>query len=96
VPDGRLVSASADGTVKVWRLVAAGKWILSVSYDFGGVIPTCLGVCQADFGKVLVGLGNGVLKVWDVEEGSEVQSFGEATEGASTRGFQASLMEKGH
>ena len=36
-----------------------------------------------DFGKVLVGLSNGLAKLYDVDTVEEVHSFGEASEGDS-------------
>lgn len=84
--EGRLVSSSADGTVKLWRydpdVSPGGQWKLSASWSFeGNVNPTCLGVCNTDFAKVLIGFYDGTVKVWDVEEGVEVQTFGESSDG---------------
>ncbi|RSH81536.1 hypothetical protein EHS25_006158 [Saitozyma podzolica] len=83
--EGRLVSSSADGTVKLWRydpdVSPGGQWKLSASWNFeGNGNPTCLGVCNTDFAKVLIGFYDGTVKVWDVEEGVEVQSFGESSD----------------
>lgn len=74
----QLISVSADGTAKVWE-ERDGRWALTATFsDFGpGVVPTCLSVDNHDFGRVLVGLSNGLLKVYNVDSGTEVQSFGE-------------------
>jgi len=80
--EGRLVSASADGTVKIWTM-SNSNWSLQSSFgDFGGgVVPTCLSLYSLDLGKVLVGLSSGLVKLYDVNSVEEVLSFGEASEG---------------
>ena len=82
-PEERLVSASADGSIKVWELDVDrwNSWYLKASYTFDGAIPTCLAVYNLDFGKVIVGLDNGLVKLWDVITGEEVRSFGEVNQG---------------
>lgn len=76
--ENRLVSASADGTMKLWTL-SGDKWSLKASFSLNAV-PTCLSIFNHDYGKVLVGLTNGQLKLWDIEAGEEVMSFGEVLE----------------
>ncbi|WVQ82443.1 hypothetical protein IAT38_004571 [Cryptococcus sp. DSM 104549] len=87
--EGRLVSASSDGSVKLWeRTSASPEWKLERSYsDFGGkgVVPTCLSVFNLDFTKVLVGTSDGKARLWDVEEGREVQVFGDDSEGPGSQ-----------
>ena len=78
--EDRLVTISADGSLKVWK--KDGKfWSLLASHSFEGVTPTCLALCSRDYGKVIVGFTNGITKLWDVEGGEEVMSFGEESEG---------------
>ncbi|KAK8864188.1 hypothetical protein IAR55_001434 [Kwoniella newhampshirensis] len=80
--EGRLVSASADGTIKLWESKPSGSgWSLEGSWsDFGeGVVPTCLSIFNLDFGKVLVGLSDGSVRLFDLDEGKEVQVFGTNT-----------------
>lgn len=74
----QLVSVSADGTAKVWE-DGGGRWNLVNTFsDFGeGVIPTCLSVDNHDFGRVILGFSNGLVKTYNVATGREVQSFGE-------------------
>ncbi|WVO16351.1 hypothetical protein L204_104026 [Cryptococcus depauperatus] len=76
----RLVSASADGTVKLWERSSSSAWALSKSFSSlgsAGTVPTCLAVFNLDFGKVLIGTADGKARLWDVESGEEVQVFGE-------------------
>lgn len=78
--EDRLVSISADGSLKVWK--SDGKfWSLLASHSFDGVTPTCLSLCHHEQGKVFVGFTNGLAKLWDVEKGEESLSFGEASDG---------------
>lgn len=75
--ENQLVSVSSDGTAKLWE-EKDGKWGLQVSFsDFGGATPTCLSGDNQDFGRVLVGLSNGLVKLYSLEDGSAVQTFGE-------------------
>ena len=66
----RLASASADGTVKVWTSEGGRPWSLLASVnDFGqGVVPTCLGVYHSDYTRILVGLGDGRVQLYNVEK----------------------------
>lgn len=79
-----LVSASADGTVKVWEHKDR-SWVLKRSIGFddqgGDMMPTCLGAYAVEAGKALVGFGDGRVGLVDVEQGGEVGWFGEAKEG---------------
>lgn len=65
----RLASASADGTVKIWDNEAGKTWTLFASEgDFGrGVVPTCLGVYHPDYKKLLVGLSDGSIQLYNFE-----------------------------
>lgn len=86
----RLVSASADGSVKLWQY-ESGKWSLKTSHTFEKNVPTCLGLFNFDYTKVLVGLTDGSVALWDVESGEEVNIFGEVLEGVFA--FAMSLQE---
>ncbi|KAL1405381.1 1,2-dihydroxy-3-keto-5-methylthiopentene dioxygenase [Vanrija albida] len=74
----QLISVSADGTAKLWE-DRDGKWSLQATFgDFGeGVVPTCLCVDQHDFTRILVGLSNGLVKLFQVDGAEEIQTFGE-------------------
>ncbi|WVQ77197.1 hypothetical protein IAR50_006880 [Cryptococcus sp. DSM 104548] len=80
--EARLVSASADGSVKLWERSGSSEWKLSKSFNSFGkdakgvVVPTSLAVYNLDFGKVLVGTSDGTVRLWDVDAGQEVQVFG--------------------
>jgi len=81
--EDRLVSISADGSLKVWK--TEGKfWSLLASHSFEGFTPTCLSLCSRDYSKVFIGFTNGIVKLWDVEAGEESMSFGEASDGESS------------
>lgn len=76
--ESTLVSVSADGTAKVWE-ERSGRWTLRASYsDFGeGVVPTCLAVDNQDYSRVMIGLSNGLVKVYSVQEDKEMQTLGQ-------------------
>jgi WD40 repeat protein len=65
----RLASASADGTVKIWTNEGGKEWTLVSSVgEFGlGVVPTCLGVYHPDYTKLLVGLSDGSIQLYSVD-----------------------------
>ncbi|TYJ52098.1 hypothetical protein B9479_007306 [Cryptococcus floricola] len=81
--EARLVSASADGSVKLWqRSGSSSEWKLFKTFNSfgsdakGTVVPTSLAVYNLDFGKILVGTSDGTVRLWDVDTGEEVQVFG--------------------
>ncbi|GMK57236.1 hypothetical protein CspeluHIS016_0400700 [Cutaneotrichosporon spelunceum] len=75
--ESQLVSVSADGTAKLWG-EKDGRWGLQASFsDFGDATPTCVSGDNQDYGRVLVGLSNGLVKLYSLEDGSIVQTFGE-------------------
>lgn len=83
-----LVSASADGTVKVWEHKDR-SWVLKRSINFeDGSTPTCLGAYAVEAGKALVGFGDGRVGLVDIEQGGEVVWFGEAKEGEYSSGLE--------
>jgi striatin 1/3/4 len=72
----RLVSASADGTVKIWTSEGGRPWSLTTSVgDFVGV-PTCLGIYQSDYNKVLIGTSGGEVHLYNVEKQVKEVVFG--------------------
>ena len=78
----RLITASADGTVKQWTSESRAPWSLTATYTFdAGVVPTCLSLYAPSPDKVLIGFSNGVVKLWDLIEGREEASFGKPLEG---------------
>lgn len=89
--EGRLVSASSDGSVKLWERSGSSpstsNWKLEKSFSsFGeGVIPTCLAVYNLDFGKVLVGASDGKTRLWDVDAGEEVRLFEGEGQGSNSQ-----------
>ncbi|KIR67115.1 nuclear mRNA splicing protein [Cryptococcus bacillisporus CA1873] len=89
--EGRLVSASSDGSVKLWERSGSSpstsNWKLEKSFSsFGdGVIPTCLAVYNLDFGKVLVGTSDGKTRLWDVDAGEEVRLFEGEGQGSNSQ-----------
>ncbi|WWC70438.1 uncharacterized protein I206_104389 [Kwoniella pini CBS 10737] len=95
----KLVSASSDGTIKIWtsssikaqeRRQSNGpsstqNWKLKSSYsDFfkSGEIPTCLEICQSDYGNVYIGTNKGRILLLDTDkdEGKILQVFGEESD----------------
>lgn len=75
--ESQLVSVSADGTAKLWE-GKDGRWALQASFsDFEGATPTCVSGDNQDFGRVLIGLSNGLVKLYSLEDGSLVQTVGE-------------------
>ncbi|BEJ11989.1 hypothetical protein CspHIS471_0204490 [Cutaneotrichosporon sp. HIS471] len=75
--ESQLVSVSADGTAKLWE-EKDGRWGLQASFsDFDGATPTCVSGDNQDYGRVLIGLSNGLVKLYSLEDGSVVQTFGE-------------------
>jgi WD40 repeat protein/serine/threonine protein kinase/tetratricopeptide (TPR) repeat protein len=77
---GRLASAGADGTVKVWD-VASGQEVLS----FQGHTREVYGLAFSPDGKWLASASwDGTVKVWDAAGGQEVRSFKEPS-GFATR-----------
>lgn len=96
-PEGYLVSASADGTVKIWQAEsreAKGKPGYSLMTSFGyssegeadkDIVPVSVGPYHPDLSKVLVGFSNSVVKVFEIKSGSETASFGQTDAASESR-----------
>jgi striatin 1/3/4 len=87
-PEGYLVSASADGTVKVWDTTGAdGNVSLFASWRYdtneGGdnksaedaPVPIAIAVYPSDLKNVMIGYTNGVIKLFEVGTGQAVLDF---------------------
>lgn len=84
-PDGYLVSASADGTVKVWDADGEGPDVpLLGSWGAEGagevqegekVVPVSIAAYQLDLGKVLVGYTDGSIRLFELGSGRLVSKF---------------------
>jgi len=97
--EGYLVSASADGTVKVWDaspLYATSKqgYSLLRTWTYDGTdstsdsrndqpVPISIAPYHPDFKNVLVGFSNGVVRAYDLDSGKVVLTFGAGAEGWS-------------
>jgi WD40 repeat protein len=68
--DGRVVSGSDDGTVKVWDL-ASGQELRTLSGHGGWVMA----VAVTGDGRVVSGSSDGTLKMWDLERGEELRTL---------------------
>ncbi len=79
-PEGYLVSACADGTVKVWDASLSGVPLLwSWRYDESGKedapTPVAIGSYPVDWRNVLVGFTNGLVKLYGVVSGRTILEF---------------------
>ena len=63
-----LVSISADSSLRIWNEAEDGKWFADRVYSVD-VTPTCLSVYHPDPTKVLVGLSDGRMRLWDAQDG---------------------------
>ncbi|WVW83673.1 hypothetical protein I302_105694 [Kwoniella bestiolae CBS 10118] len=86
---GKLISASSDGSIKIWSKSTtsngSGEWQLKSSFSTmfnKPEIPTCLEGCNSDYGHVYVGTSRGrvLLVDTDSDEGKVLQVFGEESE----------------
>jgi striatin 1/3/4 len=79
-PEGYLVSACADGTVKVWDATLAGVPLFSSwRYDESGgedaPTPVSIGSYPVDWRNVLIGFTNGLVKLYEVNTGRMMLEF---------------------
>ena len=61
-----LVSASGDGSVKVWEMLAEGPWVCQNILKDGEAAVNALATWD---GKVMSGADDGVIRVWDTKTG---------------------------
>ncbi len=77
-PDGcRTVSASGDGTLKVWEL-QTGRELQTFSGHAGGVTAV---VVMPDGQRAISASNDGTLKVWELDSGRELQTLSVHTRG---------------
>ncbi|ORY21902.1 WD40-repeat-containing domain protein [Naematelia encephala] len=85
--EGRLVSASSDGSIKYWTLGVDGQWSLKAT--FGGIagedaVPTCVSPYVNDPRVVLVGTSTGLIKVVDLVS-RQITEYGEVISDGSAQ-----------
>lgn len=82
---GTLVSAGADGLVKLWNIgdkeTAFRKDLKYVVKDYVHT-PTALALAPTP-GKLLVGYSSGAVVCWDLQTGAKVSTFNPANKGSS-------------
>ena len=77
----RIVTASADGTVRVWDTKTGGE--LLKLRDQAGVTSVAI---TGDGTRIVAGSANGTARVWDAETGAELRQLrGEKERGRSSR-----------
>jgi len=96
---GYLLSASADGTIKVWDTsplyTNAKGFRLLKSWSYSGLqgsrgdkadepIPLSIAPYHPDYRIVLVGFNNGKIKAFNIESGAAVMTFGAESDGMSS------------
>lgn len=97
--EGYLVSASADGTIKVWDaspLYATSKkgYSLLRTWRYAGSegkpddkedqpIPVSIAPYHPDYKNVLVGFNNGITRAYNLDSGKAVMTFGADEDGMS-------------
>lgn len=97
--EGYLVSASADGTVKVWDTLPMYSndkkgYSLIRTWKYAGMdgaetskeddsIPMSVAPYHPDYQNVLVGFNNGVVKAYNLLTGKAVMTFGAEEDGES-------------
>jgi len=76
-----LASASSDGTVKLWD---TKNYDLKSTLDYNGLVsdkkeieanPTYLDWLHTDYSKIIVSYQNSIVKLFDLETGTEIMKF---------------------
>lgn len=68
-----LVSASADGTCRLWNVNSATVQHTLVSSAGPAATPSCVEFLRGDFSKLLVGFSDGAAEIFDVQTGVSVR-----------------------
>jgi WD40 repeat protein len=71
-PDGRAVSGSRDGTIRVWDL-SAGREMRAIEVHGDEVTA----VAVAANGHHIIAAGGGIVAIWDIDTGEQVGVLGE-------------------
>ncbi len=84
LPEGRVVSGSSDGTLRVWD-VEGGQTLQTLQGHSGGVSA----VAVLDSRRMVSGSDDGTLRVWDVKRGQTLQTL----EGHSSAVFAVAVLD---
>nr|XP_019007091.1 uncharacterized protein I203_00687 [Kwoniella mangroviensis CBS 8507]OCF70552.1 hypothetical protein I203_00687 [Kwoniella mangroviensis CBS 8507] len=98
--NGKLISASSDGSIKIWIKATSsngeqggqGGWQLKSSFSdifdrSKDEIPTCLEICNSDYGNIYIGTNKGRVLLFDTDsdDGRILQVFGEESPDPSSQ-----------
>ncbi|WWC93966.1 hypothetical protein V866_000804 [Kwoniella sp. B9012] len=98
--NGKLISASSDGSIKIWIKSTSisgdqggqGGWQLKSSFSdifdrSKDEIPTCLEICNSDYGNIYIGTNRGRVLLFDTDsdDGRVLQVFGEESRDSNSQ-----------
>jgi len=87
LPDGRIVTASEDGTARLWQLPASRALL--------GHEDWVLGLDVAGDGRTAVSAGNdGRVIVWDLRAGKQLASVSKAKDGTDLPGMNGAAIDR--